>query len=474
MNDQPRTTRLGRLFAAHPGLGILVIGIGTLSVPFDSAVNVAFPDIIRAFGLPITSIQWVVISYTLTYAALMLVFGRVGDMAGYRRIFQIGTGWSVVAFLLCAAAPSFGWLLAARVLQGIGAAMTLSCGPALATSLYPEAERTRILALYTMLFSAGGAAGPILAGQLVQYFGWPAVFWFRVPLSLIALLLATGLPAGTPQSRQRFDAPGAVLLVLTITTMLLALNQLQHLDTAAWRLALLAGLTVAAAIGFVMREQRTAQPIMALHFFRDGDFTVVNLANVGLNLAGFSIMLLMPFYLDRAAGLSVGTAGVVLAASPLGIMLAAPLAGRLAVRISPRRLALIGAAMMAAAQTLIGEVSGQLGITLLTCFMALQGIGLGLFQVAYFDITTASMPRSDRGVAGSLVMMTRTIGVVTAATVLMLIFQTLRMTALAHGVSDAAAFLSGFQGAFRIAAAISVIVVAAFFVRGWAKAPAPR
>src|SRR6185312_5573535 len=87
MKNQPRTTRLVRSFAAHPGLGLLVVGLGTLSVPFDSAVNVAFPDIVRAFGLPISGIQWVVISYTLTYAALMLVFGRVGDMIGYRRIF---------------------------------------------------------------------------------------------------------------------------------------------------------------------------------------------------------------------------------------------------------------------------------------------------------------------------------------------------------------------------------------------------
>src|SRR6185312_6579053 len=363
MKNQPRTTRLVRSFAAHPGLGLLVVGLGTLSVPFDSAVNVAFPDIVRAFGLPISGIQWVVISYTLTYAALMLVFGRVGDMIGYRRIFRLGTGWSAAAFLLCAAAPSCPWLLGARGRQGVGAGRALSCGPALATSLYPEAERTRILALYTMLFSAGGAAGPILAGQLVQYFGWPSVFWFRIPLSALALLLAAGLPAGEAQGQQRFDLPGAILLVLTITAMLLALNQLQHLDTAVWPLLLLTGVTAIAAAGFIVCEGKTAQPIIALHFFRNGNFTLINLANIFLNLAGFSIMLLMPFYLDRTAGLSVGNAGIVLAASPL--------AGRLAERVSSRRLALAGAAMMAVAQILIGEVGSHPNIALLTSFMAL-------------------------------------------------------------------------------------------------------
>src|ERR1700759_4924455 len=157
-------TRSGRLAARHPGFGVFVVGLGTLVVPFDSSVNVAFPHIIRGFDLPIPAIQWVVIAYTLTYAALMLVFGRVGDMLGYRRIFLAGSGWSAIAFVLCAMAPSYGALLAARVLQGIGAALVLSCGPAWATSLYPESARTRILGLYTMVIGLGGALGPPIAG----------------------------------------------------------------------------------------------------------------------------------------------------------------------------------------------------------------------------------------------------------------------------------------------------------------------
>ena len=150
-----------------PGLGVLIVGLGTVVVPFDSSVNVAFPHIIRAFDLPIPAIQWVVIAYTLTYAALTLVFGRIGDMLGYRRIFLIGSAWSMVAFVLCGAAPSYPWLLAARVMQGVGAALSLSCGPALATSLYPEQDRARVLGLYTMVFGIGGAIGPVIAGQLV-------------------------------------------------------------------------------------------------------------------------------------------------------------------------------------------------------------------------------------------------------------------------------------------------------------------
>ena len=110
--------RPGSFLVARPGFGVLVVALGTLVVPFDSSVNFAFPYITRAFGLPIPAIQWVVIAYTLTYAALMLVFGRVGDMLGYRRIFLAGSGWSAIAFVLCAMAPSYGALLAARVTAG--------------------------------------------------------------------------------------------------------------------------------------------------------------------------------------------------------------------------------------------------------------------------------------------------------------------------------------------------------------------
>src|SRR6202020_2390375 len=167
-------TRSGGFAERHPGFGVFVVGLGTLVVPFDSSVNVAFPHIIRGFDLAIPAIQWVVIAYTLTYAALTLVFGRVGDMLGYRRIFQMGNVSGAVAFVLCAAAPGYGRLLGALVLQGVGAALALSCSPALATSLYPEDQRPRVLGLYTMMFGLGSVLGTILAGELVQHFGWRA------------------------------------------------------------------------------------------------------------------------------------------------------------------------------------------------------------------------------------------------------------------------------------------------------------
>lgn len=459
-------SRLASAVARHPGIGVFVVGLGTMVVPFDSSVNVAFPHIIRAFSLPIPAIQWVIVAYTLTYAALTLVFGRVGDMIGHRFVFLAGCACSTMGFTLCAAAPAYSWLLAARVLQGVGAALTLSCGPAIATSLYPETERTRVLGLYTMAFGMGSVLGPIVAGQMIGQFGWQSVFWFRAPLALSAFALAYGLPADRGRRHQSFDGTGALLLVATIGTLLLALNQLR---TLGWLFAVASAGTAIAAILFARRQMRTPHPIIDVRYFRDADFALVNAAHAALNVAGFSVMLLVPFYLDRLGGLSVPASGLVLASSPLGIVLAAPLAGRLVAQAPPRLLALAGAAAMATAQFAIGMASDPPDLTVLCLSMFAQGFGLGLFQVAYFDIATATIPRENRGVAGSLVMVTRTLGVVTGATVLTLIFQSTRAAASAAGVPDTAAFLTGFQGAFHIAAGLPAIVVLAALWRGWGR-----
>jgi MFS family permease len=447
---------------------VLVVALGTLVVPFDSSVNFAFPFITRAFGLPIPAIQWVVIAYTLTYAALMLVFGRVGDVLGYRRVFLTGSLWSAIAFVLCALAQSYGALLGARVLQGVGAALVLSCGPALATSLHSESSRTRVLGIYTMVIGLGGALGPLVAGALVPLIDWPAVFWFRAPLALLAFLLAWQLPRDSRRvQREPFDAAGGALLVLAISALLLALNQLQqHLAV----FAAAAATCILATVGFILQERRTQRPIIDLRFFRDFDFSLLNAGHAALNLAGFSVLLLVPFYLSRFGNLSPYSTGLLLACSPAGTALAGPLAARLAGHVAPRLLALIGAGAMAVGQVVIGTADATPNILLLGAAMALQGAGVGLFQVAYFDIVTSSIPRADRGVAGSLVMMTRTLGTVSGATVLMLLFQTWRNHALVAGASESAAFLTGFGFTFQLAAALPTLVLLIGLARGWNRA----
>ena len=223
--------------AKSPLWPLLIVGLGTLVVPLDSAVNIDFPAIVARFDLPIPMIQWIVIAYVLTQTALMLSFGRIGDMVGYRRVFLFGTGVSTLAFVACALAPTYAALLAARVAQGIGAGLILSCGPALATSLFPEAMRSQILARYMLMFGIGSALGPSVFGSLVERFGWSAVFSFRAPVAAAAFLLAWTLPRSARSDPERFDAAGGALLALALSFMLLALNRLWGLAWPRQRLA---------------------------------------------------------------------------------------------------------------------------------------------------------------------------------------------------------------------------------------------
>src|SRR5215831_12394401 len=151
-----------------------MIGLGTAVTQLDSSVNIAFPTITQAFGLSIGDIQWVVISYVLTYASLLLALGRIGDTIGHARVFRIGLIWSAVALLLVGWSPGFGALLLFRSLQGIGAALVLSCGAALVTSLYGEERRGHALGIYTMMLSVGLMLGPLLGGALTAAWDWPA------------------------------------------------------------------------------------------------------------------------------------------------------------------------------------------------------------------------------------------------------------------------------------------------------------
>ena len=160
-----------------------MIGLGTAATQLDTSVNIAFPAITQAFDLSIADIQWVVISYVLTYASLLLALGRIGDTVGHARVFRIGLIWSTVALLLVGWSPSFGAMLLFRCLQGIGAALVLSCGAALVISLYGEERRSHALGIYTMMLAVGLMLGPLLGGALTSAWDWPAVFWFRVPIA---------------------------------------------------------------------------------------------------------------------------------------------------------------------------------------------------------------------------------------------------------------------------------------------------
>ena len=432
---------------------VALVGLGTSVVPLDSAVNIAFPDITTYFDLPVQMIQWVVICYVLTHASLMLAFGRVGDVFGHARVFRVGLFWNSAAFLCCAMAPSFGWLLFSRFLQGIGASLILSCAPALLTNLFPEYRRNTSIAVFTTMHALGSAVGPLLGGALVDLWGWPAVFWFRAPIALLALVFLEGLPpAPRIAAREPVDTFGAVLLALAISTALLSLSQLQQPERHLLML-MVPGFALAATFGFVLRERATPYPIINPGLFRIRGFAAANCAGFLVNLTSFSVLLFVPYYLVRYTGLPLPLAGAVLAASAAGSIAASPLAGLLIRRFPASWIAAFGAAFSGSGLYLVGGWGPGASSFAMVTTLALHGFGVGFFQVAYMDVVMATLAPQQRGVAGSLTMLTRTLGVVTGAALLTLIFHALEGSALTGGASSGDGFISAFGSTFRLAGA---------------------
>lgn len=439
---------------------LAIVLLGSIVAPLDTAVNAAFPAITAAFALEVAAIQWIVIAYMLALSSLVIVSGRLADLYGHRRAFGWGLAISALALLGCGLAPGYGWLLAARAVQGIGIALLLGAGPALALGAYPASARTRVLSRYAAVFAAGIAAGPALGGVLVEAFGWRAVYLGRVPIALAALALLARAPASEVRAGRRFDAAGAALLAAWSGCLMLALTLRGPLG---------AGLGVAGAALcalFLAREARAAEPMIPLGRFRDAAFAVPNLASVVVHFAGFGIFLLGPYFFVRITGLSAQGAGLLLALGPAAAALGAALAGRLVAGAGARRVALAGAVLDLAGVALTATWDAQTGVAAIAATLALQGTGIGLFQVAYADIVIGALPPEDRGVAGSLSNLTRTFGVVSCAALMSALFAGAERGALARGAAPAAAFVEGFGFAFGAAAAgLAALLAASFLMR---------
>jgi MFS family permease len=384
-----------------------VVGLGASLAAMDLAVNVAFPSITAAFGLETRSIRWVVICYVLVYSSLMLACGRLGDRVGHRRVFRAGLLVSALAFVLCALAPDYPTLLAARVVQGVGTALVLSCAPALATLLFDESQRLSALGRYASLTALASIAAPLVGGLSIAALGWSGVFWFRAPLAVLALLL---MPL---------------------------LAHVHQPPASAHRGA----------------------PLLPRALMRDPDFVLPNLAGVAVYFVYFAVPLLVPYFLTRIGGYSPLEGGCVLALSPAGVLLGSALAANTASRFGVRRTALLGGALVAVGSSTIALWSKIPALPLILGTLLLHGIGVGLFQVAYADIVVGALPRGERGVAGSLTMVTRTIGVLSAATALTALLHQIETRSTAAGVSETAAFADAFSAVFLSVA----LFLAAFF-----------
>ena len=455
-----------------PRLTLLLASFSTLLSSLDSSVNIAFPAISATFALDVPVMQWIVISYVLTYASLLLGCGRLADVWGHQRVLTWGLILSTTAFLSCGFAPTFPLFLAARVLQGIGVALVLAAAPALATLSVPPEARGQALGIFQMSAAIGFALGPLIGGVLVDAFGWRAVYLFRVfPAALLAMLAFQRVALRSERKdSQPFDVLGALTLAGGVAGFLLAISRSQVLG---WLSPIVIAMLIGASISFVafaIIEERTPAPVVQLNLFRRPAFTIANLLNVLANCAAFAIWLLVPYYIVNSLGYSAKAGGLLLTTSPAATALVAPLAGRLSDQIGTARLSSIGLGLEALGLWSISQLSVTSSAFTVILTLALVGLGLGLFQAPNMSFVMGSIPRTQQGVAGSVTQMMRTLGIVLGVTGASMLFASRRAVHAEQlhlpKVDDLLSFVPAFQDVFRIAAIVCFVAWGLSLLRG--------
>jgi MFS family permease len=395
---------------------VLVAALGVLTVALDAAVNIAFPAISAAFDVPATSIQWVVLTYMVTFAVALIPAGRVADRVGHARVFQAGLALTGVAHLLCGLALAWGWLLGARVAQGLGGALVVASAPALVTLSASPDRRGQALGRLGLAASLGAVVGPLGGGLLIGALGWRVVYLGRLPLVGLVLGLCRTLPGA---SGSRGTAPG---------------------DIGASPVAMPPDTSAAARIHRGLTDLRT--------------FVLANAARLLAFAALFAAWLLVPYYLIDRRGFSAGLGGLLFTTGPLAQACAAPLGGRLADRGAGRWLAPLGLALEGAGLWLTGRLDDVATPARIVGALGLGGFGSGLFLVANMHYLMAALPPARQGMAGSLVALMRTAGVVVGASVTSAVYAA-RLSAHAdRGPAGAAAL--AFADAFGVAAMVAV------------------
>jgi EmrB/QacA subfamily drug resistance transporter len=416
---------LGRELSRRGRFVVLAICSASVTVVvMDIAiVNVALPTVRRDLHASESGLQWTVDAYTLVLAGFLVLAGSTADRVGRRRVFQIGLATFGFGSLLCGAAPSIGWLIAARVLQAIGGTMLNPVAAAIVATTFPDpVERARAIGVFSAMTGLSQALGPILGGVLVDSFGWHSIFWINLPIVAVAIgCAARFVPESRASRARRFDPVGQTLVILVLGSLVFAIIESRRWGwTSPIILSLLAA-AVLGTLGILGYEPRRADPLLELRLFRSMSFSGAILISL-LGMCGFGAFLFVTTqYLQDVRGVSALTAGLCLL--PVGVLVAvvSPVAGRLVGALGPGLpLAISGAAL-----GLGGGVSLWLGpATPLPAVLASYlpfGVFLGTVIAPITTTAVSGMPRSMAALATSLPSAARqtgtTLGVAISGTV---------------------------------------------------------
>ncbi len=396
------------------------VAMGTFLATIDgSIVNVALPTLTRAFDTQFSTVQWVVLAYLLTVTTLMLSVGRLADMRGKKPIYMAGFAIFTLGSVLCGLSPSVYALVAFRVLQGVGAAMTMALGMAIVTESFPPSERGRALGISGATVSVGIVTGPTLGGFIIDTLSWHWIFFVNLPIGIVGILMVLRfVPAIKPPGGQRFDFLGAVTLFVSLLAFLLALTVGQRIGLGEPQVLYLLVTSAGFMALFILIEWNSQQPMIDLRLFRNSMFSISLITGYIIFVCLAGTTFLMPFFLEDVLGYATRQVGLLLAVVPIGVGVLAPISGSLSDRFGTRPMTVIGLAMLLvgfSALTTLDEDTTALGYVLR--FLPV-GIGVGTFQSPNNSAIMGSAPRERLGIASGMLAVTRTLGQTTGIAVL--------------------------------------------------------
>ena len=465
---QDHTAQAGHVPTPRPALAMIGVNLMVFMATLDmSIVNVALPTLTESLATDFATIQWVILSYVLVIASLLLLVSRLGDMYDKKRIFGAGLVLFLLASLCCGLAPSVSWLIGFRAMQGIGAAMSQALGMAIVTQLAPPSGRGRALGFIGATVAMGLMLGPPLGGVLIGLLGWRALFLLNIPLGLLALFAVVRfMPALPPQRRgERFDLPGATIACLTLACYCLGMTFMQrHGPTDATALSLLAASALGLAV-FIKAERQSPAPMLDLSLFAN-PLISLPLAMATLVFVTGASGFIMPFFLQAGQGYSVTQVGLLLMILPASMAVTAPVSGSLADRYGARGMSLLGLVVLTGGCLALGTLTEHTpwwGYLLRTMPV---GLGIGIFQAPNNTAIMGQMPPHRLGVGSGLANYARVFGQSTGLPLVATIF-----SGIVHAtgsIADHAEFASappaalaaGIAGVFHALAGLLAVAIA--------------
>src|SRR5215471_1572668 len=392
---------------------LLVTCLGLFMVFLDgSIVNVALPTIQADLQANLSDLQWVVDAYILPFAALMLTAGTLGDRFGRKRLFLSGLVLFVLGSLLCGLAPTLGWLLLGRAVQGAGAAAIMPGSLAVLVAAFPEPrQRAQAIGIWAGVSGLGLAAGPLIGGALIQLSSWPSIFFVNLPVGIVALALGWPLLAESRNPHAgRLDLPGQVLVTGALVCLILALIES---SSYGWTSPLILGLFSGAAVllaAFILVESQVREPMLPLGLFGNRVFSVANVAALLLFFAMLGTFFFVTQFLQAVQGYTALESGLRTLPTTMGIFLIAPFAGLLTARLGPRLPTVLGALLAGGALLLVTRIEPDSSYATLWWDLGLAGIGFGLVLSPLTAAVLSATPRERAGLGSSVNTTSRQVG----------------------------------------------------------------